>query len=305
MGVPDDPDGAGSGAPRVDLHTHSTASDGVLLPTALVEEAARHGLRVLALTDHDTTAGVAEAQIAGDRLGLDVIPGVELSTGGEDEREVHLLGHFVDPENRTLQTALAEFGEGRRARVERIVERLAAAGAPVELDRVRELAGPGTVGRPHVARALIERGYVESVGDAFERYLKVGRPGFVPRYRVSSERAIALVVGAGGVATLAHPLGTGDVEAALARLVPMGLGGLEVYYGEYDDATRAALRAIADRWGLIPTGGSDFHGVGFKTGRDLGGPAVPFESVERLRAAAGGAGRRAAVPRARTEAVGR
>ena len=286
MAVPESDDG-GEPDPggRVDLHTHSTASDGTLAPAALLDEAARWDVRVLGLTDHDTTAGYAEAKAAGDRLGIEVIPGVELSTGDDTVREIHLLGYFVDPEDAALQDALAEFAEGRRVRIARIVERLAAAGAPVDLDRIMALARGGTVGRPHVARAMIERGHVATVGEAFERYLRSGQPGFVPRYRVTPERAISLVTAAGGVATLAHPLGTGDVEGTVARLVPAGLGGLEVYYGEYDDPTRAALRQIADRWGLIPTGGSDFHGVGFKPGRDLGGPPVPREAVDRLRAA--------------------
>ena len=270
----------------VDLHTHSNASDGVLPPAVLVAEAARWGLRTLGLTDHDTTAGVGEAVAAGARFGVEIIPGVELSTGSDGDREIHLLGYFIDPEDAKLQARLAEFAHGRRVRVERIVERLTAVGAPVELERVFELAGPGTVGRPHVARALIERGHVATVAEAFERFLRSGRPGFVPRYKVEPERAIALVAGAGGVPVLAHPLGTGDVEGTLGRLVPVGLRGLEVYYGEYDEATRASLREVADRWGLIPTGGSDFHGAGFKPGRDLGGPPVPPESVDRLRAAA-------------------
>ena len=280
------PEAVEASAGRVDLHTHSTASDGLLDPVALVEAAALRGVKVLGLTDHDTTVGLASAQAAGVRLGVEVVPGVELSTGGDGDREIHLLGYFIDPDNAAFQAALAEFAAGRRARIARIVDRLAEIGAPVALERVFALAGTGTVGRPHVARALVEAGHVESVGDAFERYLKSGRPAFVPRYRVEPERAIALVRAAGGIAVLAHPLGTGDPDATVARLAPAGLGGMEVYYGEYDDAARAALRAIADRHKLIPTGGSDFHGFGVKNGRDLGGPQVPISSVQRLRAAA-------------------
>jgi predicted metal-dependent phosphoesterase TrpH len=281
--------GAGGGtANPVDLHTHSIHSDGVLAPAALVQEANRRGLRVLGLTDHDTLDGLPEAETEAAVLGLEIVPGVELSTAGRDgEGEVHLLGYFVARDDPDLRAGLATYAQARLDRMERILERLAAAGVPIEAAHVRRLAGPGTVGRPHVARALIERGHVADIGEAFDRYLGAGRPGFVPRPKVEPEQGIALIRGAGGVAVLAHPLSIGDVEGVVARLLPAGLGGIEVYYGEYDEGTRRALRDVADRRGLVPTGGSDFHGPGFKTGRDLGGPPVPWETVERLRAAAG------------------
>jgi predicted metal-dependent phosphoesterase TrpH len=174
----------------------------------------------------------------------------------------------------------------RYARTDRIVRRLAEIGLPVEMERVRELAGPGTIGRPHVARAMIERGYVSSVSEAFDRFLGSGQPGFVPRAPNSPEDAVRLVRASGGVPVLAHPFTTGDIEHILRRLVPVGLAGMEVHYGEYDRDQRATLAAIAEHWSLIPTGGSDFHGPGFKSGRELGSVAVPLESVTRLRAAA-------------------
>jgi predicted metal-dependent phosphoesterase TrpH len=283
--VRDLPAAAPPAAGRADLHTHSTVSDGVLTPSELVAAAAARGLRALGLTDHDTTAGLAEAEAAAARAGIAFVPGVELGTGGDGD-DVHLLGYFVERDDPDLLAALAEFARQRFERVERIVARLAAAGVSLDPDRVLELAGPGTAGRPHVARALIEAGYVADIPEAFERYLRAGRPGFVPRPKVTPERGIALVRAAGGVAVLAHPRTVADLEATLARLVPAGLGGLEVYYGEYEDATRDRLRTVADRWRLVPTGGSDFHGVGFKAGRELGGPPVPLSSVERLREAA-------------------
>ncbi len=271
---------------RVDLHTHSAFSDGVLQPVELVQAAAASGIGTLALTDHDTTAGLAEAEAEASRLGLRFVPGVELSTGDDDD-DIHLLGYFIDRHDVHLQVALKRFAEERSSRLDRIVERLAAAGVALDAARVRELAGQGTIGRPHAARAMIEAGYVTSVSEAFERFLRRGQPGFVPRPKVQPEDAIAVVTGAGGVPVLAHPRSVSDIEATLARLVPSGLKGMEVYYGEYDDATRTALRGIADEWNLISTGGSDFHGVGFKAGRDLGGPSVPFATVDRLRALAG------------------
>jgi len=285
---------------RVDLHTHSIHSDGTLSPSDLVKEANRRGLRVLGLTDHDTVDGLAEATAEADRLGMDLIPGVELSTvapeRGNGDHEVHLLGYFVDRDDLALRAGLASYAERRRDRVERIVERLQAAGVRIDGDRVRELAGPGTIGRPHVARALIEQGYVSGIAEAFDRYLAPGRPGYVPRPKVEPEQGIDLILEAGGVPVLAHPLGTGDVAATVAQLVPAGLAGIEVFYGEYNDEARRALSEVADRWQLIGTGGSDFHGPNFKPGRELGGPHVPAEVVERLRAATGrrtASGRRA------------
>lgn len=280
-------DGSSPPPNPVDLHSHSVHSDGTLTPAALVREAVRRGLRVLGLTDHDTLDGLVEAEAEAARLGLELVPGVELSTGGQDgEAEIHLLGYFVDREDAALRAGLAGFARARLERMGRMVARLAEAGVAIDPERVRRIAGPGTVGRPHLARALIEGGYVADVGEAFDRYLAAGRPGFVPRPKVEPEAGIGLIRAAGGVPVLAHPFGGGDVAATVERLVPAGLLGMEVYYGEYDDRARAELRALAERWGLISTGGSDFHGPGFKAGRELGGAAVPMASVERLRAAA-------------------
>lgn len=266
----------------IDLHTHSTVSDGTLTPGDLIREAARVGLRTLALTDHDTIDGVAMARATGQELGIDVVPGVELGTSVE-RREHHILGYFVDIDDPAFQAALVDLAARRMRRAEAMVERLAAVGVSVPLADVLREAGSGTVGRPHLARVLIAHGHAETVNNAFERYLKHGMPAYVPREPFPPEEAIALVLSAGGVAVLAHPWSTGDPEAAVARLLPAGLGGLEVYYGEYDDATRETLRQLADRAGLIPTGGSDFHGPGYRAGRELGGAPVPDDTVARLR----------------------
>jgi predicted metal-dependent phosphoesterase TrpH len=269
----------------VDLHTHSNVSDGLLTPAALVEEADRRRLRAIALTDHETVAGLAEAEATAARLGIDFIPGVEINSDA-DRHEVHILGYYVNREDTDFVAALAMLERQRLERIERMVDQLQAIGTPLDVDRVLELAGPGTIGRPHVARAMIERGYVATVGEAFDRYLASGRPGFVPRRRNDPLAAVDMIRRNGGVPVLAHPLTTGDVEAILARLVPVGLMGMEVYYGEYDRTTQRDLQSIADRWGLLSTGGSDYHGEGFKQGRDLGGPPVPIEVVDRLREAA-------------------
>lgn len=280
-------------ANRIDLHTHSTVSDGLLSPADLVREAARGGLTALSLTDHDTVGGVQEAIDTGRSVGVEVVPGVELGTSVE-RREHHILGYFVDISRPSFQGDLDELASRRVLRATLMVERLAEVGIHVALDEVLAVAGHGTVGRPHLARVLIAHGYATDIGDAFEKYLKAGRPAYVPRQPFPPEEAVDLILRAGGVPVLAHPFSTGDPAAAVARLQPAGLLGLEVYYGEYDDAQRAELRSLADRTGLIPTGGSDFHGFGVRAGRDLGAPPVPADTVERLRDAAGAvSGRRA------------
>ncbi len=273
-------------ARRIDLHTHSTVSDGTLSPGDLVREAARLGVGTIALTDHDTIDGVRDATDAGREVGVEVVPGVELGTSVE-RREHHILGYVVDIDDRAFRAALDDLAARRLRRAETMLERLAAVGVHVPLAEVLAEAGSGTVGCPHLARVLIARGHVTDIGEAFERFLKFGRPAYVPRQPFPPEEAIAVILRAGGVPVLAHPFSTGDPQVAVERLKPAGLKGLEVYYGEYDDEQRASLKSLADRFGLIPTGGSDYHGPGYRSGRDLGAPPVPTDTVDRLRAAAG------------------
>jgi predicted metal-dependent phosphoesterase TrpH len=270
---------------RVDLHTHSTYSDGLLSPAILVEEAASRGVRILALTDHDTVAGIGEARTAGERLGIEIIPGVELSAALPSGGEVHLLGYFVDVGDPVLLAQLAGYARARAERMERMVERLSRIGAPVALERVREIAGHGTVGRPHLGRALVESGYAEDLSDAFARYIGGGKPAFVPRPPVDPRDAIAMVRAAGGVPVLAHPFSTRGVESVLDSLVPAGLAGMEVDYSEYDPGDREILRQIAARRGLIATGGSDYHGPDGRTAREIGSAPVSLAAVTALRSA--------------------
>lgn len=272
--------------PGVDLHTHSTYSDGLLSPAALVKAAAARGVRTLALTDHDTVAGIPEARAAGAALGVEVIPGVELSTSLGRGGEIHLLGYFVDIDDPTLLETLAGYARDRAERMERMIERLRRIGAPVDPARVTALAGHGTMGRPHLGRVLVEAGYARDLTDAFDRYIGGGKPAYVPRPRVDPADAIALVRAAGGVPTLAHPFSVGGVESVLDRLVPAGLLGMEVDYGEYPPEDRETLRQIAARRGLIATGGSDYHGPDARAARELGSVEVPMAAVEALREAA-------------------
>src|SRR5215813_5193986 len=203
--MPNDPSDDPPAANTIDLHTHSTASDGLYAPADLVRLARAAGLRVLGLVDHDTTSGVAEAQEAGAAVGVAIVPGVEVNTDlSEDQGEAHMLGYYLEYEQVELQQSLSTLRDARERRGERMVARLRAQGLDITWQRVRELAG-GAVGRPHLARALMERGYATSVGDAFEKFLVPGRPAYVPRYKVSSEDAIRLIRSAHGVPVLAHP----------------------------------------------------------------------------------------------------
>jgi 3',5'-nucleoside bisphosphate phosphatase len=271
---------------RIDLHTHSTASDGLLAPAALVRLARDQGLDLIALTDHDSTAGVAEAQAEGERVGLEVIGGLESNTdlpGGAGE--AHVLGYYVDRDQPAFQRTLTTLRDARARRGERMVQQLRDEGLDISWQRVREIA-QGAVGRPHVAQALIERGYATSVSDAFDRWLARGRPGYVPRLKLSPEDAVRFIRSAYGVPALAHPAGIPELETAvLPALVAAGLMGLECYYGQYDEATVGRLVHLANTHGLIATGGSDYHGPNIHP-TPLGGHPVPPEAAERLRAAA-------------------
>lgn len=276
---------AGSPLSAIDLHTHSTASDGTDSPGALVERAAHAGLRTLALTDHDTTGGIAAATDSGRRLGVVVIPGVELSTD-VGAGELHMLGYFIDPSRGVLHDALRRLRDGRARRAERIAEQLRAADVPIALGDVERLAGDGAVGRAHVARVLVANGHASTVDDAFARYLVPGRPGYVPRPRLNPAAAVALIHGAGGAAVLAHPDSVADLDAELRTLLEVGLDGLESYYAAYPLARQQQLAALAARLGLIATGGSDFHGPGEREGSELGAAPVPDDVPALLAGAA-------------------
>lgn len=273
---------------RVDLHCHTTASDGGLSPTELVARAASLGIEVLAITDHDTTQGLAEAYEAALRHQITLVPGVEISTICGRE-EIHLLGFFVDPENPELQSLLSRTRDARKERAFRMLERLSNLGLPLEWQRVLELSGGGSIGRPHVAATMLEAGYVRSFDEAFTLWIGRGCPAYVERYKLTPEEAIELVRQSGGVAVLAHPyiydrnqeLKKGlDLKHWLPRLREAGLCGIEAYYANYPRRTSRKLLNLAIRHGLLVTGGSDFHGGPLGTG--LGGVAVPWAVWEGL-----------------------
>lgn len=284
-GMPADAPGATTSVRCVDLHMHSSASDGSLPPDAVVGAAAAAHLTAIALTDHDSVAGIAHAREAGARLGVRVVAGVELSAMDAGD-EAHLLGLHLSRLD-AIERHLAVFRESRRARAGRMVERLHALGIPLALDAVLAEAGDAAIGRPHVARALVAGGWAKDLRDAFDRLLGNGRPAFVPKYRLSLGEAIALVHDAGGLAVLAHP-GAGGTRARLETLRAQGLDGVEVLHPGHSTEDIARLSTLAEHLDLLPSGGSDWHGA--RTGpRVIGCMRVPdawlARQDARLRAA--------------------
>jgi hypothetical protein len=269
-----------------DFHTHSTASDGRLTPTELVDLVATQGVTYHALTDHDSTEGIAEARIAAAKYpGYVLIPGVEMGSD-IDGHEVHMLGLFLDPADDKLQEILAELREGRVARGKGIVEKLRALGIMIEWDRVQEIAGEAAVGRPHVAQALVEKGYVKKVADAFDKWIGRNGPAYVDRRRMSPEECVQCIVERGGLACWAHPAELGrkweDVEPILISLKAAGMRAIEVYYKSYGRETIDRLVALADKHDLLPLGGSDYHGIFGNDERLPGDIPLPDSSVDRL-----------------------
>ena len=239
----------------IDLHMHSSMSDGTLSPTQLVVEAARRGARAIALTDHDTTAGLAEARTAGAKHGVSILDGIELSAW--IGREVHILGYFVDPANPTLAEVTERQRTGRERRARAICARLGELGMPLDPEPI--IAGAeGNVGRPHIAKAMIKAGYARSNQEVFDKWLGNSGPANVPIERLGAEEAIAVIHAAGGVAVLAHP-GVDDFSEEVPTLVEAGLDGIEVLHPAHGKDMVDRFRAMARAHGLVATGGSDFH----------------------------------------------
>ncbi len=273
---------------RVDLHLHTTASDGALSPTELVRNAKEHRLEYIAVTDHDSTNGIDEAIAEGQRLGIQVIPGIEMSTD-IPRAEVHVLGYYLNHRDERFQAVLRQLREGRRDRAEKMVGKLAEMGLPVPWERVQEVAGSGSVGRPHIAQVMLECGYVSSLAEAFTEYIGRNGPAYVERYKLTPVEAVQMILGVDGLPVLAHPAEVVTLSQVLPELVSAGLVGLECYYFGYSPEAVEGLVALADERGLVPTGGTDFHGHD-TTGQGPRYPGdvwVPWESVRRLRALAG------------------
>jgi predicted metal-dependent phosphoesterase TrpH len=270
---------------KVDLHLHTTASDGRCSPGELVERAVAAGLTVMAVTDHDTTASVREVRVAADRHGIEAIAGIEI-TAVEAGRDVHMLGYFLDPDAGPLSTFLGAARASRVARVEAIAARLAAVDRPIDVASIIEDArahSGRSIGRPQVARAMIAAGYVKNTSEAFERWLGPDGPVFVARTGASPEEVIAVIHAAGGLASLAHP-GRTRIDARLAGLRDAGLDALEVFHSDHDGALVKRYAAVARELGLLVTGGSDFHGDPAH-GLEPGSAGLPAAEWTRVSAA--------------------
>ena len=267
-----------------DLHVHTTASDGSLRPAQVVERAQAAGLAAIGIADHDTVDGIVEAVSAGERLGVEVVPAVEINTDVPG-KEAHILGYFIDIECGDLHKELARLREARLRRGEEMVARLREAGVPVTMERVLEIADGAPIARPHVARAIVETGAVRSLASAFGRFLIPGAPGYVARYKFSPAQAIQVVRAAGGVACLAHP-GKDSLEDLLPELVAAGLKAVEVYHIDHTPAIARRFSALARRYGLVSTGGSDSHGPDAVKPVEIGQVTVGWEVVGDLREAA-------------------
>jgi len=267
---------------KIDLHIHSTVSDGRFSPEEIVRKAAELGLTVIAIADHDAVSGIAPALEAAKAFPwLKIIPCVEISTD-VPSGEVHVLGYFIEYTSQDLETALVKFRDSRRGRAQGMVARLADLGIHIEWQRVQEIAGSGSIARPHIAQAMLEKGYITSIREAFDRYIARDGPAYVEREKMTPAEAVELIVRTNGLPVMAHPLTIADPEAMIIELKAAGLVGIEAYYNGYNADEIGRLVSLADKHNLIATGGSDYHGLGESGETMMGSASVPMESAERL-----------------------
>jgi predicted metal-dependent phosphoesterase TrpH len=262
-----------------DLHTHSTFSDGTKTPADLVASCPACGVEILSLTDHDTTGGIEEAVAAGRKNGVLVIPGIELSC--ETDREIHILGYNFDYRDRFFSEEIEALREERKSRTVRMIAKLNELGAGITYEDVLAHARGDSIGRPHIGAALVQKGFAAGMQEAFEKYLQRGAPAYVPRVKMTPEKAVKLILNAGGVPVLAHPLltGFGDIRPLVAELKSYGLMGIEAYYPAHTDGQCAEYESIAMQNGLLVTSGSDFHGPLFEA--QLGGERRKSSYLEK------------------------
>jgi len=276
----------------VDLHLHTTASDGVMTPSEIVRYAKARGLQAIAITDHDTIGGVREALSEGEKIDFEVIPGIEISAE-HFPGSMHLLGYYFNMDNPLLTERLRYLQKARAERNPKIVEKLNLLGVKITYEEVVKASGGGQVGRPHFAEVLIEKGYVRNFQEAFERFLKKGAPAYVDKFRFSPAEALHFIKDAGGVAVLAHPNtldvnSPAELEALLVQLVKNGLRGIEIYYPEHTGLQVAQYKVLAERLGLLVTGGTDYHGIEgseLEIGVGRGEMKLSYSIVEDLRKA--------------------
>ncbi|MBI4187323.1 MAG: PHP domain-containing protein [Chloroflexi bacterium] len=266
---------------KVDLHVHSTASDGRLSPEDVVRMAAQRGLAVIAIADHDSVNGIVPALATATTFPqLKVIPAVEISTD-VPHGEVHILGYFIDYTSHQLKATLERMRHSRELRAQKMIAKLARLGMPIEWQRVQQIAGSGSIGRPHIAQAMLEKGYIASVREAFDRYISRDGPAYAEREKMAPAEAVELVLQANGLPVLAHPPTVSDPEAIIIQLKAAGLVGIEAYYNGYSPEQVNEMVSLADKYGLIATGGSDYHGLD-DSETMIGGIEVPMEAAQRL-----------------------
>ena len=267
---------------RVDLHLHSTASDGRLSPAEVVHKSAELGLTIIALADHDSVDGIAPALAAANAFPrLKVMPCVEISTD-VPSGEVHVLGYFIDCTDHRLRTTLERFRNSRQKRARGMISKLGNLGIHIDWQRVQEIAGSGSIGRPHIAQAMLEKGYIASIKEAFVKYISRDGPAYAEREKMTPAEAVELILQAKGLPVLAHPFTINDPETMVVELKSVGLIGIEAYYNDYAGDVIDKLVALAEKHNLIATGGSDYHGLDTGTETMIGGVDVPMESAERL-----------------------
>ncbi|HHW48721.1 MAG TPA: PHP domain-containing protein [Clostridiaceae bacterium] len=272
----------------IDLHTHSTASDGSMSPGELVKHAKECGLSAISITDHDTIDGVAEALEYGETLGIEVIPGLEISA--EFELEMHILGYFPKSKYKNIQPTLLSLRESREKRNPKIVNKLREMGFDISMEEVKREAFGEIIGRPHIAKVMLRKGFVSSIKEAFDKYLSIGRPAYFKKNKLTPKECIEEILKAGGVPVLAHPsmldMSYHELDETLASLKKDGLIGIEAYYVENSPEDTEYLVRLADKYSFIKTGGSDYHGSykpDIEIGKGYGNLYVPYELLEELK----------------------
>ncbi len=267
---------------KIDLHIHTNASDGRFSPADIVQQAARKGLTIIAIADHDTVDGIAPALSAVKNFpGLRVIPAVEISTD-IPHGEVHILGYFIDYTDHSLQATLKRMRDSRRERARRMIAKLGDLGMPISWERVQEIAGSGAIGRPHIAQAMLEKGYIQTFTEAFAKYISRDGPAYIEREKMTPQEAVELILQTKGLPVLAHPFTIPDPETMIIELKATGLIGIEAYYNGFNVDEVNKLVGLANKHNLIASGGSDYHGLDDDTETMIGGVDVPMESTERL-----------------------
>lgn len=269
----------------VDLHIHSTFSDGAFTPEEIVKHASKAGLAAISITDHDNTDATPSAIKAGKNLGVEIVPGVELSVEPESPRdeEIHILGYYIDWQDENFQEKLRHFREARRKRAYKILEKLDRLGVKIDPQQLFEFAGKGSVGRMHVAKVLKEEGFVNYLQEAFDRYLAYGKPAYVPKLRLPSQEALDLISRLGGISVIAHPLYGGNSKEIIQKLKGFGLDGIEGYYTKHSSEDVKRFRSWAKAFGLLITGGSDCHGEILDEEILIGNQKIPYDVLSQLK----------------------